>query len=274
MSMTTAVEMKLTRVALAMMLGLAVAGVSTSLAGRSDIASFFALAELDVVWMTLLATGVVFRRRGVPLLVGWRGIATSLPPAPVRRAITFEVGLIAAIAHIVTRRPPQVPAGAHAFSSKKGTLSIPIAFAVATVVEIAVLHLVISWPALVGALSLISVYALVLLFGVIAIRWDRPHYVTASALVLRNGTHTVATIPLDDIEAVTVRSDGSATSPTVDGALARLATLNGCSVSVRLRVPHPITLTSGRHARNHAVTEIRLAVDDAHAMANLFARRA
>jgi hypothetical protein len=274
MSVTTAIEKKLARAALALMVGLAAAGVSASLAGRSDIAGVFALAELDVVWMTLLATGIVLRRRGVPVLVGWRGIATSLPPAPVRRAIALEVGLIAAIAHIATRRPPRVPSGAHAFASRKGTLSIPVAFAVATVMEMVVLHLVVPWPALANALSLISVYALLLMFGVIAIRWDRPHYATATTLVLRNGAHTVATISLDDIEAVTVRSDGSATSPTVDGALARLATLNGCSISVKLRTPQSVKLTAGLRADEHAVTEIRLAVDDAHAIASLLAKRA
>jgi hypothetical protein len=272
-SAKTTVEIKLTRAALLLMIGIAAAGASASLGGNANVASVLALAELDVIWITLLATGIVLRRRGSPLLAGWWEIAASLPPTPVRRAISFEVGLLTAIARVAGRRSPLVPTGAFAFTSKQGTLAIPIAFSVATVVEIVVLHLVVPWPALVGALTLISGYALLLLFGVIAVRWQHPHYVTPAALVLRNGVHTVATIPLNDIDTVVVRYDGSSTSPTVDRGIARLATLSGCSISIRLTAKHQMKLTAGRRANEHDVTEIRLAVDNARAMASFLSER-
>jgi hypothetical protein len=55
MGSNTAVETKLSRAALILMTGLAVAGASASLAGNIDVASVLALAELDVIWITLLA---------------------------------------------------------------------------------------------------------------------------------------------------------------------------------------------------------------------------
>lgn len=269
MSAAAAVEMKLTRAALILMAGLAAAGATASLAGHADVASVFALAELDVIWLTLLATGIVMRRRGTPLLAGWCGIAMALPPAPVRRAIATEIGLLTAIARVVARRPPLLPAGASALSSKQGTLAIPVAFTVATAVEIVVLHLVIPSQTLASALTLISVYALLLLFGVIAVRWQHPHYITATSLVLRNGAHIVGTISLHEIDTVAVRVDGSATSPALDGTIVRLATINGCNISVKLKAPHRIKLTDSRRAVEGAVTEVRLAVDDARAITSI-----
>ena len=250
------------RFAVLVMVGLALTGASAYAAGHRDVTQVLALAELDVIWITLLVTGILLRKRGVPLLAGWRSIAASLPPTPVRKAIVAEVGLLTAVARVVTRRPPRVPAHGTAITSTRGTLATPIAFAVATVIEIVVLHLIIPWLSLAAAVTLLSVYTLILLFGVIAVRWQHPHYATGTALVLRNGTYTVAAVHFEDIQGVTVIHDGMATYPMVDGSLARLANANGCSVSVKLTSAQRIKLTGRRRAAEHTVTEIRLAADD------------
>ena len=233
-----------------------------------------ALAELDVLWIVLLATGILLHRRRVPLFVGWRRIAASLPPDPVRRAIVSEVGLLSALVRTVARRPPRLPADASPITSTRGTLPIPIAVAVVTILEVVALHIIIPWPPVSIALTLVSTYSLILFFGYLAARRQHPHYISATSLVLRNGAHTVATIPFGNIDAVTLIQDGSVTYPAVEGKVARIATMDGCSISVRLRSPQILALTARRRAPEYAVSEIRFAADDAReASARLLKRR-
>lgn len=262
-----------TRFAILVMVCLALTGASAYAAGHPNVAQVLALAELDVVWITLLITGFILRKRGIPLLAGWRSITVSLPPAPVRTAIVAEVGLVTAVARVVTRRPPRVPENGTAIVSTRGTLATPLAFAVVTMIEIVVLHLVIPSPSLAGAVTLLSLYPLILLFGVIAIRWQHPHYATNTAFVLRNGSHTVATVYFANIRDATVIRDGIATHPMVDGSLVRLANANGCSVSIQLASTQPITLTGRRRAPEHTITEIRLAADDPKSVIEMLRHR-
>ena len=261
------------RFAILAMVCLALAGSSAYATGHPEVAQVLALAELDVVWITLLITGILLRKRNVPLLAGWRSIAASLPPAPVHRAIVAEISLVTAVARVVTCRPPRVPANGTAIAATRGTLATPIAFAVATMVEIVVLHLVIPSPSLASAVTLLSLYALILFFGRIAIRWQHPHYATNTALVLRNGTHIVATVYFANIRDATAINDGIATYPMVDGSLVRLANANGCSVSVQLASAQRMTLTGRRRATEHTITEIRLAADDPRLIIEMLGHR-
>lgn len=263
METETAVGTRPARIALLAMVGLAVAGVVLTAAGHSDAARVLALAELDVLWIVLLATGVILHRHRVPLFVGWRRIAASLPPGPVRRAIVSELGLLTALIRAVAQRPPHVPLNAIPITSTQGTLPIPIAIAIVTVLEVAALHIIIPWRPVSIALTLASVYSLILFFGYLAERRQHPHYLTATSLVLRNGAHTIATVPLDNIDAVTLIQDGSVTYPAVEGKIARIATMEGCSISVSLRSPQLLALTARHRASEYAVSEIRFAADDA-----------
>lgn len=137
-----------------------------------------------------------------------------------------------------------------------------MAFGVLTLIEVVALHLVLPWPELSTVLTLFSIYGLLLMLGVIASRWDRPHHATATSLVLHNGAHVVADIPYEQISYVIPVLDGSATSPTIDHGIARLATLHGCSVAVGLESPHPVVLSGTRRSRVHRVSEIRFAADE------------
>ncbi|MCY7412218.1 MAG: hypothetical protein LH471_04170 [Salinibacterium sp.] len=262
MDASAAMEVKVTRTAVFLMVGLAVTGVLLSTAGRSDVASVFALAELDVIWITLLTTGILLIRRGSPIAAGCAQIALALPPAPVRKAIGTEIGRIVSLARVLTRRPPRVPPQATPILAKHGTLATPLAFSAVTVIEVVVLHVFIPWPTLATILTLLSVYALILLFGVIAERWQHPHYLTATTLVLRNGAHVIVAIPRDRIDSAAVMRDSSATSLTVEQSVAKLANMNGCSVAIKLSSSQHVRLFASRRAVEHVITEVRLAVDD------------
>ena len=261
--MTMALEANCVRVLLVLMAALAVTAVGAAAAGRQDVSLVLGLFEADVVWIGALTVSVLLHRRGVPMLDGWRNVVQTVTPAPVRRVVVAEVDSLVSLTRVSLRRPPRIPVGAEGFPSRDGTLAIPIAFAVVTLVEVAVLHLVLPSPTLSAILTLISVYGLILLLGVIASRWDHPHYATSTSLVLRNGAHVVADIPYRDISYVVPVRDGSVVAPTIDDGIARLATMNGCNVAVRLASLHPMTLSGYRPGREQSVHEIRFAADDA-----------
>lgn len=236
--------------------------IATRSTGHGEASFVLLLLELDLLWMTLLATGLILRRRGEPVRAGWQRIARALPPAPIMRAIGHEVAALRALAWVVRRRPPTVPIGATPVPSKNGTAVLPAAFVVASGIEIMVLHLVLPYPALAAALTALSVYGVVLLLGLVAVRWQHPHYLTETDLVIRTGRHVVATVPLEDIASVRVHHDGTTTTPTVEGTTARMATLAGCNVAVTLSAPVSIRLSASTRSPAHRVTELRFAADD------------
>ena len=251
------------RVLLACMAGLAATGVSFAVVRRQDVSVVLGLFELDVVWIGVLTISMLLHRRGVPVLDGWRDIARIVTPAPVRHVVLTEVDLLFSLGRVALRRPPRIPADAESIQAREGTLAIPLAFAALTLIEVVALHILLPWPELSAALTLISVYGLLLMIGVIASRWDRPHHATATSLVLHNGAHVVADIPYAEISYVVPVLDGTVTSPVIEHGVARLATMNGCSVAVGLESPHPVALTGSRRTSVHRVTEIRFAADDA-----------
>lgn len=263
MNSTSSREATCVRTALVLMAALAVTGAVLAAAGRQQSAFVLGLFELDVVWIVILGVSVLMWRRGAPVLDGWRDIARTVTPEPVRRMILTEVSLLVSLARVALRRPPRVPNHATPLLSRQGTAAIPVAFGILTLGEVMALHLVLPWPGLSAVLTLLSVYALLLLFGVIASRWDHPHYATTGSLVLRNGAHVVADLPWNAISSVAILRDGAVTVPAVDRGVARLATMDGCSLSVTLTQPCSVRLTSGERARAHWVHEIRFAVDDA-----------
>jgi len=236
--------------------------IATRSTGHSEASFVLLLLELDLLWMTLLVTGVILRRRGEPLRAGWQRIARALPPAPIARAIGHEVAALRALAWAVRRRPPTVPTGALPLPAKNGTAFLPAAFIAASCVEIAVLHLVLPYPALATVLTALSVYGVVLLLGFIAVRWQHPHYLTESHLVIRTGRHVVATVPRKDIASARVHHDGTTTSPAVEGTTARIATFAGCNIAVTLSAPVSLRLNASPRSTVHRVTQLRFAADD------------
>lgn len=273
MTSTTTLGAHGVRVLLTCMIGLAATGASFAAVGREDVAVVLGMFEADLVWIGVLVISVFLHRRGAPVLEGWRDIALTVTPEPVRRSVQTEIGLLVSLARVVLRRPPRVPADSEPIPARKGTLAIPLAFVLLTLAEVVALHLALPWPALSRALTLVSVYGMLLMLGVIASRWDHPHHATSASLVLRNGAHVVAVIPYEEISHVVPVLDVSVTSPAIGHGVARLATMHGCSVAVGLTSPRPVRLSGSRRAREHRVTAIRFAADDASGVVALLNAR-
>lgn len=125
------------------------------------------------------------------------------------------------------------------FSYAKGTLSIPIAMGVATVIEAGVIHVLIPWAWLRIVLLVASVYALILITGIFAACITHPHLVGAQSLTLKCGHTKVLETPLDNIASIRRASNHKYTQPAIDESLLVLTSLTSTNVHIELKEPVP-----------------------------------
>ncbi|MGW3280165.1 hypothetical protein [Nocardia rhamnosiphila] len=146
----------------------------------------------------------------------------------------------------------------------RGVLAMPLAFLAATLLEMAVLHILIPWAWLSVSLGVLSLWSLLLLFAMFVADIAYPHYATDRALVLRRGGREVATIAFDRIAAVAEHRRYNHTGTALDGDRLFLAGPDGTTVDMTLREPVDIRveslLPSGRIST--AVTRISLFLDN------------
>lgn len=217
---------------------------------------------------------------------------------PYLRMIRAESRTLASLGRWIARRP-DVPAGAVPIGYSRGTLGLPIAMVVAALIELVAIHLLVPWPTARLVLDLLGVYALIVVLGWLAGRIVRPHLVVGGAdpggtgvggtgvggdgaddtgggggeLVLRNGPHICARVPLDAVLAVRRDRRLAPTSASIDTDGARdVLTLpgpDGTRVTIVLRRPVTASVPgfpwAGPEARE--VSEVRLHVDDDEAAA-------
>ncbi len=150
------------------------------------------------------------------------------------------------------------------FTAERGTLAVPVAFAIATGIETVVLHLVVPWLWLQIVLAVGSVWSLLTLFGFLAVHRTHPHYTAGRRLVLRHFGSVVASIDLDDIESSSCSSRFTETAPTVVDRRLFLPNSDGTTVDVVLKTPVPVRLPALLPSRRKAVsvTGVSVFVDD------------
>ncbi|WP_137724915.1 hypothetical protein [Prescottella subtropica] len=149
-------------------------------------------------------------------------------------------------------------AAVEVFTADRGTLAVPVAFAIATGVEMVVLHLLVPWPWLQIVLAVLSVWSLLMLFGFLAVHRTHPHYITEDRLVLRQFGSVVASIDLDEVEHVSRTSRYAETAPViVDGRLF-LPNSDGTTVDVTVARPIPVRLPAllPGHRTTESVTAV------------------
>ncbi|MFD4369529.1 hypothetical protein [Rhodococcus sp. NPDC058521] len=150
------------------------------------------------------------------------------------------------------------------FDSGKGTLVIPVAFAVAAGIEVVVLHVLIPWMWLQGGVLVLSVLSLLMLLGHFAIDRSHPHYATSGRLILRRSGEVVAEVDLDDIDVVAHRRRFTETAATIADGRLFLPNADGTMVDVALKSPVPARIPGllPGNRRSTDVFAISLYVDD------------
>lgn len=200
-------------------------------------------------------------------------------------------------------RRPHVPAGAAPLYARRGTLAVPMVFAVLCVGEIVLLHLLIPWPVVRVIVDLVGVFGLVTVLGMAAGPAVRPHLLFPDRLELRVGGHRSGTVPRELIGAAQAQrrlhptapeltelseqepseqelteqtlperepSATAATGPDADGPPLALTVPgpDGTNVTLRLTESVPVSLPAalGTRARPGSVQEVRLHLDEPEAL--------
>lgn len=117
-----------------------------------------------------------------------RAIAREAVPAPVVRSARFEVLLWESIWRWVSRRP-LVPERGQGFSYHRYELPVLLAFAVLGIVEIALVHWLLPWPAVRVVALILGVMGVIWVLGFLASLSTRPHHVTDTTLTVRVDAH-------------------------------------------------------------------------------------
>jgi len=259
-------------------------------------------AVVLVVDATLLVAGVISTRQAVLLFVavevplgcaviiafllaiviqcrngaGLRdAVATALGHSPIRLFIRAEIRAYRALWLWIRGRHSGVEPGATVLGAHKGTLVLPAAFAVATVVEIVVLHLLLPWMWLRVSLAVVSVWSMVVLFGYLAIHRTNPHYLTDTSLVLRQSGSVVAVVDRVDIESVTVGRRFTETAPAIKDDRLYLPNPDGTNVDLTLARPVPARLPALLPSRRKTekISRISVYVDEPTRMRTMLTRR-
>lgn len=152
--------------------------------------------------------------------------------------------------------------------ANNGSMVLPVAFAIATLVEMGVLHLLIPWLWLSIVLAVLSVWSLLAFLGHFAVDRVYPHYLTDSLFVVRRFGEVVAVIKRSEIRSVTLTRRLSETNATVVDNRLYLPNMDGANVDITLNQPISIALPAllARHRKRVDVDHISVHVDDPAAL--------
>lgn len=191
-------------------------------------------------------------------------LAEARGHSPLLPVVRAEIRAYRALWQAIRDRDSGVEPGAVVLRARRGTLALPVAFAVATAVEIGVMHLLLPWAWLRVALALASIWSLIALLGYLAVHRTHPHYLTATRLVLRQSGAVVAVVDRSEIESAVLRRRFAETAPTIADATLILPTADGTTVDLVLTCPVQATLPALVPARSKTgqVRHISVYVDD------------
>jgi hypothetical protein len=128
------------------------------------------------------------------------------------------------------------------FGYAKGTMSIPVAFVAASVIEAVAIHFLVPWQWLRVMLLVATVLSLIAIGGWLAGRVVHPHLVSARTVVFRCGTGVRVEVDRSRISRVSmVRRFGETANAIVDDCLV-LPGPDGTAVDVGFDRPVSVTL--------------------------------
>ncbi|MGB6181148.1 MAG: hypothetical protein WBF79_07915 [Rhodococcus sp. (in: high G+C Gram-positive bacteria)] len=242
--------------------------LATGVLRPGQAALLFATVELPlamIVMLGLVATYRAHRRDGADARAAVVATAGNSPFWPMIRT---EVRAYTSFWLWIRGRVADVEPGALVFRSNRGTMTLPVAFGVATVVEIGVLHFLIPWMWLRIVLALLSVWSLFALFGYLAIHRVRPHYLTDTHFFVRQSGSTIASIDRSGIASVALSRRFSETNPIVIEDRLLLPNIDGTNIDIVLTQPISIRLPAlfPKHRKASSIRHLSVYVDDPSAL--------
>lgn len=242
--------------------------LATGVLGPGQAVLLFATVELPlaiIVMLGLMTTYRARRRDGEDARAAVVATAENSPFWPMIRA---EVRAYTSLWLWIRGRVADVEPGALVFRSNRGTMTLPVAFGVVTVVEICVLHVVLPWMWLRIALAVLSVWSLFAVFGYLAIHRVRPHYLSDTHFVVRQSGSTIAAIERCSIVSATLSRRFCETTPIATDSRLHLPNIDGTNVDILLAQSISVRLPAllPKHHKASSVRRISMYVDDPAAL--------
>lgn len=151
--------------------------------------------------------------------------------------------------------------GVSTFGYTAGTLSIPVAFLVASLVEATAVHLLVPWAWLRAALLVSTGASIFAMACWIAARRVHPHLVASDTVTLRSGRAVVLRVERERIVRVIQARRFDHTSQGVHDDRLYLPGPDGTVIDIDFDAPIALEARSGRRSRPQAVTGVSLHVD-------------
>jgi len=276
-----AVPLRLLLIALAVITVTNVALVATGVVSLTQARSVVLLIELPLlgggVAYLLIASRILSAGEGQAI---WRVCGTlvaSAVPGRIAAAVLHEARLLADLGRLLVGKRAGVSPSAVGFSYSAGTTRTASIFVVISLIELAVVHVLVPWGWLRLTLLVVSAYALILLLGIIAGRIVNPHLVSSETIEFRNGAHVVCFVQTANIERIALKRSFAPLSPEIlpDERELRLATVDGLNFELRLREPIMASLLSPlvRSEKAAKVVTVRGYVDQPEEFVQLVASR-
>jgi hypothetical protein len=158
------------------------------------------------------------------------------------------------------RRRPDVPAGATAVHYGGSMRPLLWCMIIVSIIEVAVVELIVPWPTLRWILVVLGVYGLIWVLGFAASLSVNPHTLSSASLRLRFGFFTTITIPAEMLASARKNVSGGHrhTVEHTDDELA-VSVMGYTDVAVELTEPYVIDL--GRKGTTE-VSRVRFQTDD------------
>lgn len=179
--------------------------------------------------------------------------------------VRFEAGLWRSLFLLAARRRDGVRPGVSPFTYHRTLTAVWLPLTAVSAVEVAAVHLAVSWPPARYALLLLGSWGLLLMCGVWVSYVVRPYLVADDGVRVRHGLSRDLRLPWSAIASVAGQTTRSWANPgigavtTVQGR--RLGYLVTGETRVVLRLVTPLTVPAGR-GRTAEVDEIHLGADD------------
>lgn len=214
-----------------------------------------------VVVETLLISVVVLQAQRRSRQAG----STLMDELPGLQLIRHEWGILRDLCRLI-QRTQVVPKHAVVLPARRSWWQVPAMLTTAIAIEVIVVDLLIPWHAVRIIVFVISLYGLIIMWGIIAGRAVYPHYLSEE-LVLRNGRTVVCRVPARDIKEFRHDRSFHSAQHKVESRRLILGSSEGTNVIVAFNTPQEAVLPQWpwQQRRTEKVDECVLWLDDATA---------
>ena len=245
------------------LLTLAILNLTGSL-DRGTALLLLVLIEVPLLVVLAALTILRYRRLGPVVDASEAGLLERLvAEEPLLRPAVFEIRAFQSLVLALAGRR-RFPEGAVPVGYAQGMMTLPVAMAVVTIVEVLIVHLLVPWLWLRILLLILSIWGVLFLFGFLATRIVHPHFVTTDALHLRWGRTTVLTVPLSAIAVAVRHTHHADTQPRAEDGLLVLTQFQSTNVKLcfTASVPAQPPVPAKDRPADFRASEVLLHVDD------------